>query len=203
MRFLPTDNRYFDLLDDLSSKANDSCRLLSELVQSPQRRSDLVKRIKEVEQESDEITESINERLDRTFITPIDREDIHAIAARLDHVVDLVDGTARRFVVFDVDQVPAEAKPLADILTRTARKLENAVSQMRNPKMLSLELKAVKQFEAEGDEVYETALTRLFRSQPDPLYAIEWKEIYDRMEDAIDECQHVAQVLASVALKNR
>ena len=161
-----------------------------------------VKSIKDIEHQADGLTITVNQRIDKSFITPIDREDIHMLASRLDDVIDLLDGTARRFAMLHITEVKAPARQLSAILLRAANEIQTAVKEMRKSVAVTQHVARIKQLEEEGDAVYHEAVGALFTGTPNPLDVIKWKEMYDTLEGAIDSCMGVAQVLQSLSLKN-
>ncbi len=202
MRLIPRDIVFYNLFADLAERLVRATRLLSELLADPKRSDTLISGIKDVEHEADEITRDIINRIDKTFVTPIDREDIHLLASQLDNVIDLVDGTARRAGMFHLTEVRDPARRLADVLVRSADALAESVARMKEPKFVVERGRVVKALEEEGDALYHEAVGALFAGSPDPLEVIKWKEMYDVLERALDECEDVANVLESIALKH-
>ena len=202
MRLIPRDEKFFDLFGELARRMTNSTKLLSEMFVQPDRLEHFANEIKAIEHEADNLTRDVIARLDRSFVTPMDREDIHLLAYRLDNVIDLVDGTARRALMFGVKEIREPAHRLGDVLNRAAIVIERAVSDMRRRADVIKSGEEVKQLEEEGDAVYAEAVGALFAGKPDPLDVIKWKEIYDMIESAIDECEDVANVLESISLKN-
>jgi uncharacterized protein Yka (UPF0111/DUF47 family) len=190
------------MFEQLAKRLTTSTRLLSELFAHPERLDQLVSAIKVVEHEADTITHDIISRIDKSFVTPIDREDIHLLASRLDNVVDLVDGTARRAQMFHITDVHESARKLCDVLIRATECIESAVLRMKDARFVVEQGRQVKLREEEGDAIYHEAVGDLFRGTPDPLEVIKWKELYDTIERALDQCEDVANVLESVALKH-
>ncbi|MGH7638914.1 MAG: DUF47 domain-containing protein, partial [Gemmatimonadaceae bacterium] len=141
-------------------------------------------------------------RIDQSFITPIDREDIHLLSTRLDDVIDLLDGTARRAGTFNLGDVRAPARQLCKLLTEAAEHLQRGVKGIKRPKEVNASAIEVKRIEEEGDAVYHQAVGELFMGNPNPLDVIKWKEIYDRLEQSIDSCMAVVHSLQSISLKN-
>jgi predicted phosphate transport protein (TIGR00153 family) len=196
------DQRYFEMLAALGARLVAASDLLSKAFAEPGRIAEIVPRIKELEHEADRLVDEVEERLEGAFVTPMDREDIDILAHRLDDVIDRVDGTARRLVMFHVGgEVPEHARRLAEVLARAAEQLGEAVRDIRKGKSLSMHLRSVKLLEEEGDAIYHEAVAGLFAGGQDPLDIIKWKEVYDRLEEATDRCQHTAQLVQSVALK--
>ena len=206
MRLIPRDEHFYVLFAELAKRLTASARLLGQLFADPSRLEQLVGEIKAVEHEADELTHEVNLRIDRSFVTPIDREDIHLLASRLDNVVDLIDGTARRAQMFRVREMRPQARQLAGVVSRAADCIAVAVNGMKVPKTVSQQAREIKQLEEEGDSIYQEAIGALFSgadgAPPDPLEVMKWKELFDKLEDALDECEDVANVLESISIKN-
>jgi uncharacterized protein Yka (UPF0111/DUF47 family) len=201
-RLIPRDQEFFTLFNQLATHLATASTLLKELFENPANLQDKIRAIKEVEHKADELTHDINARIDRSFVTPIDREDIHALSTRLDDVIDLLDGTARRAEIFHIGGVRPPARELSKLLQQAAEHLQRGVAGIRRPKDVQACAIEVKRIEEEGDAVYHAAVGELFQGQPDPLDVIRWKEIYDRLEQAIDSCMGVVHALQSISLKN-
>lgn len=203
MRLIPKDEGFFELFDQLSEKLTKSAAVLDQLFNEPTRLDFLSTQIKLVEREADEIVHEVMNRLDRSFVTPLDREDIHLLASSLDTVVDLMDGTARRALMFNITDRRDPAKALSALLVRGAGVIAESVKHIKDPTKVIEAARAIKVIEEEGDAIYSDAVGALFR-QPnaDALEVLKWKEIYDNLEHALDECEDVMNVLESIALKN-
>lgn len=202
MRLIPRDTAFFTMFEQLAGRLTASARLLADLFAEPRRLEHFVGSIKTVEHEGDSITHEIIARIDQTFVTPFDREDIHLLASRLDNVVDLVDGTARRAAMFHITEVHDAARRLCEVLVRATLAIEAAVRRMRDARFVVQQGREIKRLEEEGDAVYHEAVGELFRGKPDALEVIKWKELYDTLERALDQCEDVANVLESIALKH-
>jgi uncharacterized protein len=201
-RLMPRDEQFFDLFNQLAGHLATSAKMLNSLFAEPQKSGEHVRSIKDVEHKADLLTATIIQRIDKSFVTPFDREDIHNVASSLDDVIDLLDGTARRFEMFHITAVRPAALKLAGILLRAADEIRGAVEGMRKPPLVNQHVAAIKRLEEEGDAVYQEAVGALFAGQPDPLEVIKWKEMYDTLERTIDSCMGVAQALQSLSLKN-
>ncbi|HET8726258.1 MAG TPA: DUF47 family protein [Alphaproteobacteria bacterium] len=201
-RLIPRDKEFFTLFDQLATHLLNASRLLRELFDNPERLDQQIRAIKEVEHRADQLTHEISTRIDHSFVTPIDREDIHALSTRLDDVIDLLDGTARRAETFHLGEVRAPARQLCALLTEATEHLQRGVSGIKRPREVSAVAVEVKRIEEEGDAVYHKAVGDLFMGNPNPLDVIKWKEIYDRLEQAIDSCMAVVHALQSISLKN-
>ncbi len=202
MRLIPRDEQFYDLFTQLAGCLKHAAELLHQLFEEPERRRDHVQAIKNAEHEADGITHDIIDKLDRTFITPFDREDIHALASKLDEVVDLLDGAARRFEIFGITAVQPAAVRLSEVMVRAAGEVEAAVRGMRDAKIVNIKAMELKRLEEEGDAIYHESMGALFAQGGDALTVIKWKDLYDKVEDALDEAEDVTNVLQSIALKN-
>jgi predicted phosphate transport protein (TIGR00153 family) len=202
VRFLPKDEGFFDLFDQLSSRLHNSAVLLKDLFSEPQRLGELVAMIKAEEHAADAVTYDIMQRIDRSFVTPLDREDIHLLANRLDNVVDLMDGTARRAQMFHITERREPVIALIAVLVECSDAIGRGVKSIRKSAEVHKAAREVKVLEEKADALYAKAIAELFAGQPDPLEVIKWKEIYDTLEHAVDECEDVANVLESISLKN-
>ena len=205
MRLLPRDEKFFDLFSAVAAFTVESATLLQELLRAdPARRTAIVDQIKRLEHQADQVTHEVVTRLDRVFITPLDREDIHLLASRLDDVIDLIDGTARRLQMFRAGKAPEGAVLIADVIGRAVVQLQVAVRSLEKNKGGTV-LEAcvqVKRLEEEGDSLYHEWLGRLFEGDPDPLTVIKWKEIYDNLETTLDEIEDASNVLESISIKH-
>jgi predicted phosphate transport protein (TIGR00153 family) len=201
-RLIPRDEQFFDLFNQLAEHLKTAADLLNQLFAAPQRTAELVKQIKDVEHQADVLTLSINTRIDKSFITPIDREDIHLLASRLDDVIDRLDGTARRVVMLHINEVREPAKRMASVICQAAEHIAIAVTAIRRPSEVSAQASQIKKLEEEGDAIYHDAVGALFSGTPDPIEVIRWKEVYETLEIAIDLCMGVANAVHSISIKN-
>ena len=201
-RLIPRDQEFFTLFDELAGHLSTSAKLLRDLFDNPASIQEKVRAIKEVEHKADQLTHEINKRIDRSFVTPLDREDIHEMSTRLDDVIDLMDGTARRAEIFKIGGVREPARQLAALLTQAAEHLQRGVNGIRRPKDVQACAIEVKRIEEEADALYHSAVGGLFVGNPDPIEVIKWKEIYDRLESGVDSCMAVVNTLQSISIKN-
>src|SRR5688500_15266535 len=189
VRLIPRDERFFDMFAELAQRITTSVKLLHEMFSHPDRLAEYESKIKDVEHEADDLVHQVNTRIDSSFVTPLDREDIHLLATRLDNVVDLIDGTARRARMFGITETREHALRLTDVLVRAARLIEDSVKNMRNPQSVADYGRRIKALEEEGDQIYHEAVGALFKvgpgadDRPDPLEVIKWKELYDKLEE--------------------
>lgn len=202
MRLIPRDEQFYDLFSEVANRLSSSAELLNQLFKNPGQLDVHVSNIKVLEHEADDLTHEIIDRIDRTFVTPFDREDIHELASHLDEVVDLIDGAARRAQIFRINTARQAGVNLSDVLFRAAQCVEQAVKGMKDPKTVNKGSRELKVLEEEGDAIYHEAMGALFTDGLDALEVIKWKELYDKLEDAIDQCEDVGNVLQSISLKN-
>jgi uncharacterized protein Yka (UPF0111/DUF47 family) len=204
VRLLPRDEHFFELFTAVAERSVEAARLLGEMLKAPpDRRTYLVESIKRLEHECDQVTHEVITRLDRTFITPLDREDIHELASGLDDVIDLIDGAARRAQIFHLGEAPEGAILLADVIRRACEELLLAVRGLsKNQGAVLPACIAVKRLEEEGDSLYHEWLGRVFEGSPDPVLVIKWKELYDNLEKTLDHAEDAANVLESISIKH-
>jgi uncharacterized protein Yka (UPF0111/DUF47 family) len=205
MRLLPRDEKFFDLFTAVAALSVEAAKLQLDLLRSDTlRRPAIVDAIKRLEHEADEITHEVVTRLDRVFITPLDREDIHLLASRLDDVVDLIDGAARRVQMYHAGEAPPGAILLGEVVVRATQALLVAVQSLEKNKNRTVldACDQVKRLEEEGDSIYHEWVGKLFDGSPDPLVVIKWKEIYDTLENTLDHMEDVGNVLESISIKH-
>jgi predicted phosphate transport protein (TIGR00153 family) len=203
MRLLPRQEEFFDLFTQVATRSHEAAGHLLELFSGQEdRREYHVDAIKRLEHEADEITHEVVRRLDRTFITPIDREDIHLLASDLDDVLDRIDSTARRSQIFRLGATPEGITELCELIVRITAETAIAVEKLRGKDDVIQHCIEAKRLEEEGDALYHTMLGRLFERETDAIAIIKWKEMYDNLERTIDDCADVANDLESIVLKN-
>jgi uncharacterized protein len=196
--------KFFELFDQHAARTLEAAKLLRAMLHSPGELEEQAKQIKAIEHEGDHITRTTIETLQKTFITPIDRGDIHRLISRLDDVLDLIDSTAERVWLYEFGDIQPDARDLADVLVNAVGEVHKAMTQLRDLRdgkaIIRIRME-VSRYEHEGDALMRRAVARLFREASDPITAIKWKEIYEYLESAIDRCQDVANVLVNVALE--
>jgi uncharacterized protein len=205
-RLLPQENQYFRLftsnIANIQEAATDLRKLLDAKTTSD--RKILIARIEDAEHRGDQITHDIFADLSKTFVTPIDREDIHALAGKIDDILDLMEDVALRIILYDVTEFPPEFRDLTDTLVRAVEDLVVAVpllGDMKNVDIILQSCEHVNTCENAGDDIYHNAIARLFRDIKDPIELIKLKEIISDIEEAIDTCEHVANLIEGVVVK--
>lgn len=203
LRLLPREEEFFDLFVEVAKRNHEAAGKLRELFEtSPERRTPIVEAIKRLEHECDQVTHEVVNRLDRTFITPLDREDIHQLASDLDDVIDTIDGTARRAQIFHLGTAPQGVRQLAEVIGRMTNTLGEAVGRLKKGDDVIKYCVEAKRLEEEGDVIYHEALGLLFEKETNAIELVKWKEIYDNLERTLDEAEDVANVVESIALKH-
>jgi len=204
LRLAPREERFFELFDDAAKNIVKGAALLVELVKDPSRSAELSREIEQVEHEGDITTHEIADKLNRSFITPFDHEDIHSLAGRLDDILDDIEATADRMYLYEAGEPTPEMVHLTEVLAETTKAVERAISglkEMKNARRILDYCIEIHRLENIGDEQSRLALAKLFKGS-DALYALKWKEIYDHVEDAIDKCEDVASIVESIVVKH-
>jgi len=202
-RLLPKEEKYFDMFNNMATHVTEGALLLQKLFSDFERHGEYADRIKEIEHTCDEITHDIVIRLNQTFITPIDREDIHALASQLDDVMDYIEYVARRTVLFRIDKTSTYAQRMSDVIVRMVTTLEQAVVALgRHGDTVLQKCGALHGLENEGDAIHHEAIENLFESEPDPVRLLKWKDLYEALEDTIDKCEDASNTLEAIVLKN-
>jgi predicted phosphate transport protein (TIGR00153 family) len=203
VRLLPREEEFFTLFIEVANRNKEAAEILRRLFEaSADRRIPHIEALKRLEHEADQVTHEVVNRLDRTFITPLDREDIHQLASDLDDVMDAMDGTARRAQIFRLGAAPPGVLRMVDVLQRMMVVLAEAVSRLKKGDDVIKYCVEAKQLEEEGDSIYHEALGQLFEKERDAIELIKWKEIYDNLEGTLDQAEDVANVVESITIKH-
>ena len=203
VRLLPREEEFFDLFVAVATRNIEAAQHLQDLFAAPpDRRVAHVEAIKRLEHEADQVTHEIVNRLDRTFITPLDREDIHQLASDLDDVMDAIDGTARHSQIFHLGPSRPAVNQLTDVIRRMVGVLAEGASRLKKGDDVLRFCIEAKKLEEEGDAIYHQALGDMFETERDALEVIKWKEIYDNLELTLDQGEDVANVLESITIKH-
>ena len=202
---LPKDTVFFDLFEGLAKHAVSAAEHLQSLARQFPDISGPLQRIREEEHAADGLAHSALERLDRTFITPFDREDIHTLVGELDDIIDTIDALAKRFPLFHIKQMEPVFVQQADLLVEATKVVAEAVAKLRKDRKLSelsKQLIEIHHKESMGDDNHHAAMSRLFAGGVEPLEVMKWKELYDYIEEALDSCEDVGNTLERIVLKN-
>jgi uncharacterized protein Yka (UPF0111/DUF47 family) len=202
VKLFSRDEEFFNSFRQLAEHIGRSAQLLGQLFDNPRDSARIATQIKKVETDGDGIVHSINQRIDTSFVTPLDREDIHLLAKRLDNVIDLINGTSRRVVMFRVTESRRGGKEMTDVLVRAAAEIQQSIGDINKRGKMLEHSRSMKVLEEEGDALYADSVGALFEPELPAIEVLKWKEIFDQLENAIDECEDVSNVLESIALKN-
>lgn len=205
MGLFPKSTEFFDHFEKAANNALQGAKLLGDFFADHNDLERKLKQIEDVEHAGDQITHDTMEMLNRTFITPIDREDIHSLVSKLDDILDLIYGTANRFVLYKVPSPGPDMKRVVQVLVRAVEEVAKAVPRLRNmkkPEMVLAQCIEINRLENEADEALRLAISNLFEREKDPIKVIKEKEILETMESATDCCEDVANVLEGIVLKN-
>jgi uncharacterized protein len=200
---VPQNREFFRLFSRASANAVDISRALCRLVDEFPANGDLLRQIKDYEHEGDRVTRELVDLLNRTFVTPFDRDDIYNLAAAIDDVCDHVDEAAGDIAGYGVTEIRPPAKEQARVILHSAEKLDEAVNRLEGFKDAGEQLHALRDLEDEGDRLNRAAIAELFSSATDPLVVIRWKDIHEQLEEAVDACENAADVLEAILVKNR
>ena len=199
---IPRQERFFDDFVALSQEIQGGARMLKQMVASDPPDMAKAEAIKDIEHVCDGKTRGIIDRLNRTFVTPLDREDIHTLASSLDDVMDAIDGAAAVVRLYKIVRVRSPARRLADIILESTDRITEALQALEKRQGV-IELAArVDQLEREADRVHQDAIAKLFEKETDPIEVIKWKEIFDILEAATDRCEDVGNLLEGVVVKH-
>jgi predicted phosphate transport protein (TIGR00153 family) len=204
LRLTPQKSEFFDLYAQASANAVEIARLLVDLLETfPQDGDVLIARIKEREHEGDRLTHEVVTLLNKTFVTPFDRDDMYRLAGAIDDVCDHVDEAADNLGSWGVDRVPSKARDQAQIILQATTKLDEAVRRLEGFRDSSDQLAELRRLEDQGDALERDAVAELFRSTDDAKVIIRWKDIHERLEEAVDALENAADVLEAIVVKNR
>ena len=203
---LPHDEKFYSFFEESSQNIVKASEVMKKLaVAPPSERAPFVDQMRDLEHEGDSITHKIFAELNATFVTPFDREDIHVLAAAIDDVMDYMDGSAGRFLLYKIGECPKDMVQLIAILHNSIVELHRGVSLLRDLRKadeLQKILEKVNEFENDADAVFEQAIARLFEQERDPVNIIKLKEIYVGLETATDKCEDAANVLEAILIKH-
>ena len=204
MRLTPQNREFFELYCRASANAVEISRLLVELLDRfPEQNGELIRQIKEREHEGDHLTHEVVNQLNRTFVTPFDRDDMYRLAGAIDDVCDHVDEAADNLGTYGVDRVPEKAVDQARVIHQAARNLDEAVQRLDGFKDSQAQLIELRRLEDEGDRLVRDAVGDLFKNVEDPIAIIRWKDIHERLEEACDALENAADVLEAILVKNK
>jgi hypothetical protein len=200
---IPKDEKFFVMFKEMTVTIIEGAQLLKDMMDHFENPALSQKMIKDVEHKADQLTHDIIKKLNKSFVTPLDREDIYALSAALDDILDLIDASAQRIVMYNVENTTPEAKELAFLILKSCQTIDKAVALLGGKhEPIAEYCVEVNPLENEADRVCREAISRLFDEEKDPIQLIKWKEIYETLERATDKCEDAANILESVVVKN-
>jgi uncharacterized protein len=204
INLVPQRKEFFQLFNQASANAVAISRALVDLLaQAPNGSQERIRDIKDLEHEGDRLTHEVVNLLNRTFVTPFDRDDMYRLASALDDICDHVDEAAGNIVGYGVREIRPAAQAQGDVILRAASKLQEAVARLDGFKDSSRQLMELRSLEDEGDHLNREAVSELFRTSDDAIAIIRWKDIHEALEEAVDACENAADVLEAILVKNR
>jgi uncharacterized protein len=204
LSLIPQKREFFDLFNQAATNAVDiSERLIGLLNDFPERADEGMRDIKELEHQGDRLTHELVDLINRTFVTPFDRDDMFRLAGVLDDICDHVDDSAEKIVGYGVREVREPARRQAEVIQRAASKLSEAIARLEGFKDSKRQLIELRELEDEGDRIAREAIAELFSGGVDAIALIRWKDIYEQLEEAVDACENAADVLEAILVKNR
>lgn len=198
----PDERKFFEDFNAIAARLTTVATLLEQALDEPARLPEFVATIDRVQRDADQAAHDLDANVDKLFIPPMDREDIHLLSTRLSLVADFIGGTARRAVSLRATTRREPAVVLARIIVRAVREIEAAVSHIRTGDEVLARCREIKRTEEEGDAVWQAAVTELFAGSPNPVDVIRWKALYDQLEDTLDACDDVANELETITVKH-
>ncbi|OGR94052.1 MAG: hypothetical protein A2V88_10110 [Elusimicrobia bacterium RBG_16_66_12] len=201
---IPKEEKFFELFEAQAAHNVAAAKVFRDMAQKWSRDLASFDRLRDIEHEADMTCHEIYDRLNRTFVTPFDREDIRELAGELDTVVDLIESVGQRMYLYQIDKSTDDLVRLTDILWQAAETVRKAVGELKTPEKSRRVMDyciEVNRLENAGDQALGTAIGKLFQGKPDPLEVMKWKEIYETIEQAIDKCEDVAHTLETILVK--
>ena len=201
-RFMPQEMDFFLLFEKQAENVVAGAAALTKMLEHYTGVQDQVQGIKDIEHAGDEITHQIFRKLNQTFVTPFDREDIHELCGTTDDIIDLIDAAASRFVLYRIAHIRPGTVELSKVLTLAAIELSTAIHALKTPTKALQHIIEINRLETESDRICRSLIACLFDEEKDPVQIIKWKEIFEVVETAVDKCEDVSNVLESIILKN-
>jgi hypothetical protein len=198
---VPREHKFFDDFYAVTVELRKGAQLLNDLLSTDPPRWELADAIKAVEHRCDQLTHDIFQRLNQTFVTPLDREDIHALASSLDDVMDAIDGAAGYVRLYRLEKVRAGARAMAAIILQSTEELHRAMQRLGKRQAVLESVVEINRLENEADHLHSQLMAQLFEEERDPIMIIKWRDVFDYLENASDRCEDVANVLETVVVK--
>ncbi len=201
VRLIPKETKFFDMFAEMSGNLIEGARLLTQILADFKDVEARVQRLQDIEHRGDELTHNILVKLNQTFLTPLDREDIHRLAASMDDVLDFVHAAGECLVIYKIANAPPQAAELAGVIVRQCEQISQAVAKLEKHDHVLDYCVEINRLENEGDRIARASIAKLFENERDPIALIKLKELYEILETATDKAEDVANVMESVVLK--
>ncbi len=205
MRFIPREEKFFDLFEELAAKIEEGAKIFLDMAEKNDFSDESISRLKQIEHEADSITHTTYEKMHKTFLTPLDREDIYDLVNKMDSIIDMIEAAALRINLYKVKRPSRTIVELAKILNKAISKIiiiVHAMRDMKNARMILDACVEINTLENDGDAVLRASITRLFEKEKDVFELIKWKEIFERLEEATDMCEDVSNIAEGIVLKH-
>jgi predicted phosphate transport protein (TIGR00153 family) len=200
--FIPREEKFFELFVEDARNVLAGARLLEQFLRSYDHRERIASQLRDLEREGDVLSHGIGQKLEHTFVTPFDREDIHQLISRLDDVLDFIEEVADTCILYKIDAPTPQALAQAEIVVKQGEEIVRALEKLRGFKNVSPHWIEIHRLENEGDRIARQAIADLFTDGADPLETIKWKDVYALLEDTIDACEDVANVIERIVVKH-
>ncbi len=199
---IPRETKFFRMFEEVSSNVTEGTRLLQDILRNPANMAPRIDKLQDLEHKGDDLTHAIITKLNQTFITPFDREDIHKLASSLDDVLDFANSAATRLIVYNITDPPPASADLAGVIVRQAEELGKAVAVLEKNGLVLQHCVEVNRLENEADQISRKAIAHLFETEKDPIRLIKFKELFEVLERATDKAEDAANVLEAVMVKS-
>ncbi|MBD7910840.1 MULTISPECIES: DUF47 family protein [Clostridium] len=200
------EDKFFKMFSDSAKNVNEAALILRANLDSLANKEDDVIKTENLEDKGDELVRSVIKELNEAFITPIDREDIYEIVNEMDNILDLINSTMHRFIMFNIEECTDGSKIIGDLLVQATKGLVELMDELRihgyKSKHIPEQISNISKYESEADKIGRITIAELFQKDTDPLTVIKWKEIYQILENTIDNCEKVANIVEGVVIKN-
>src|ERR1044071_8110355 len=200
---VPREEKYFAMLSQLAAKVREGGEIFIRIFQDFSNRVVYADQIKQIERACDDLGAKIFQKLNSSFITPIDREDVYLLVTELDDVIDMMNDLARRFDIYSVTKLREDATEIARVLGSATSEIADVFALLEEQQGLGEHTRTISQLEKRADSLYRDAVRRLFKEERDPIEVIKWMFIYEELENSIDRCKDVAEALEAVVVKNK
>jgi predicted phosphate transport protein (TIGR00153 family) len=203
VRLVPKEEKYFELMRELAAKVRESGEIFIKTFQDYPNHERYAEQIKAVETSGDELMAKIMQKLNTSFITPIDREDIYLLVTELDDVIDMINDIAHRLGMYDITAPRKDVHEIVEVLSRATLEIKDAFTLLERHESVADRCRKISQLEKQADSLYSAAIRRLFREEKDAIEVIKWMSIYEALENCVDRCKDVSEALEAVVVKNK